>query len=426
MAAVCCLAACDKAGFSYDNVTDGGHVQYTLLDTLEIQMRTVQPDSVATSGTGAAFAGGYADAFFGSINTGSYFRVALPAERNIEDKAVYDSIELVMRPNGFSYGDTLPLQTLQVHQLLQPLVLPENYTAFFSHQQLPFNNTPLATHQLAIRPTSGELLHLRLSDAKGTELFTLLKSKANEVSSEDFFREYFKGLYIKGLHNTAIFGFTAADSALYIRLHYHVVTHEKEEKYLDFLMTTPELQFNAVRADRGNTPLAELSPGNGLPSTASNNRAYLQPLTGALIRMDFPSLTSLQELGKYGRIMRAELVLRPVSGTYVREALPQRLVLGLADFRHQVSAGDTIISAGGGAQYGNLQADKLHPENTRYVYDVTDYCQAMITADSYAYRGLLLMPPGGEYRTQFNRLVLGDGKNTQHRAELKIYYLIYQ
>lgn len=426
IAAVCCLTGCDKAGFSYDNVTDGGHVQYTLLDTLGIQMRTVQPDSVATSGTGVALAGGYTDAFFGKIKAESYFRVALPADRTLDDRAVYDSIELVMRPNGHAYGDTLPAQTLQVHQLLQPLVLPENYTVLFSHQHLPVNNTPLAALQLNIRPTAGELLHLRLNDGKGMELFGLLKNKANEVSSDDFFREYFKGLCIKGSNNTAVFGFQAKDSSLYIRLHYHVVTHEKEEKYLDFLMTTPELQYNAIQTDRSGTPLAALQRGVGLYSQATGNRSYLQPLTGALLRMDFPSLPSLQEIGKYGRIMRAELVLRPVSGTYVREALPPRLTLGLADNTHWVTSGDTLQSPLGGTQYGSLVTDMLNPENTGYVFDVTEYCKSMMSADSYTYRGLLLMPPGGDYATQFNRLVLGDGKNTQHRAQLKIYYLIYQ
>lgn len=426
VAAACSFAACDKAGFTYDNVTDGGHVQYTLLDTLEIQMRTIQPDSIATSGTGIALAGVYTDEYFGKISAGSYFRVALPTERTLEDNAVYDSIELVMKPNGYAYGDTLPLQTLQVYQLQQPLVLPENYTMLFSHQQFSFSSTPLFSEPVRITPTAGNLLHLRLNDARGAELFTLLKNKATEVSSEDFFREYFKGLYIKGSNNTAVFGFTAADSSLYMRLHYHVVTHEKEEKYLDFLMTTPELQYNAIQRERGGTPLAGLQPGAGLLSEATGNLAYLQALGGALIRMDFPSLSALQELGRYGRIQRAELVLRPISGTYVREALPPRLTLCLADSKNWVASGDTLLTALGMSQYGSLVTDKLNPENTSYVYDVTTYCKSMMNADSYTYRGLLLSPPAGEYATQFNRLLLGNGKNSQHRAQLKIYYLLYQ
>lgn len=425
MAALCCFSACDKAGFSYDNVTGGGHVQYTLLDTVGIQMRTVQPDSIATSNTGVAFAGGYTDVFFGKITTGTYFRVAMPAGRTVEDKAIYDSIELVMRPNGYAYGDTTLPQTLQVYQLAQPLVLPEDYYALFSHQQFPLNGAPLATHQVSIRPTAGELLHLRLNDAKGLELFNLLKNKASEVSTDDLFREYFKGLHIKGINNTAVFGFTAKDSSLYIRLHYHVSTHELEEKYFDFPMTAPELQYNAVQYDRSGTPLAGLQPGAGITSAAAENRAFLQPLTGAVVRMDFYSLPSLQELGKYGRIMRAELVLRPVNGTYGNEApLPPRLVLSPADNKHYVVPGDTLTAAEG-TQYGNLVTDKLYPENTRYIYDVTDYCKAMMASDSYTYRGLLLTP-GGDYASLFNRLVLGDGQNVQHRAQLKIYYLIYQ
>lgn len=426
IAAVCFFPACDKAGFSYENAAGGGNVQYTLIDTLSINMRTVQPDSVASSGTGMALAGGYRDAYFGNITTGSYFRVALPDSREIDDKAVFDSIELVMRPTGYSYGDTLPPQTFRLHQLTQPLELPEEYTVLFTHMRWPYNNTPLGVQQFDIRPTSGERLHLRLADSKGLELFNMLKDDVTDVSTDDLFHEYFKGLYLTGSNNTAVFGFEAKDSSLYLRLHYHVVTHEKEEKYLDFLLSKPGLQYNTVQADRSGTPLAALKPGTGLYTAETNNMAYLQSLTGALVRMDFPSLPSLQELGRYGRIMRAELVLRPVTGTYAREALPPQLNLGLADNFHYIAPGDSLAAGTGTVQHGALSVDKLYPENTVYTYDVTEYCKAMINADSYTYRGLVLCPPPGAYGAQLNRLVLGDGRNSKYRAQLKIYYLLYQ
>ncbi|MGX5819546.1 DUF4270 family protein [Chitinophaga lutea] len=426
LGAACGLAACTKAGFEYDNVPQDGNVQYTVIDTVTIDMRTVQADSLVTSGTGTLLAGGYADPYFGIISAGSYFRVGLPSERSIEDRAVYDSLELIMRPDGSWYGDTLIAQTFRVQQLAQPLTLPEDYYALYSHQQFPLAGA-LAAQPTPVYPAMAENIHIRLSDAKGNELFGLLKTKAQEVSSDDFFREYFRGLYVSTDQRNAVYGFHAADSALYVRLHYHVTTHETEEKYLDFQLTAPELQFNAIRNDRSHTPLQALTAGaGGLPSAQAGNLAFVQPLTGALARLDFPYLRNLLELGRYGRVMSAQLMLRPEQQSYASLALPPQLALAVADSKHLVGSGDTLYATSGATQYGSLSVDFLYPENTRYVYDVTNYIKSMITATSYDYRGLLLIPPAGAYRSRFNRLVMGDMRNSAAKAELKIYYLLYK
>lgn len=425
--AVLFFSACEKSGFSYDDVTDGGNLQQILLDTVSISMRTVQIDSIQTSGSGVALVGGYNDAFFGRINTGTYFRVGLPLDKTVPERAEYDSIEIIMKPTGYYYGDTTLPQRIMVHQLTQKLLLPEEYRAFYDHQSFPVQGAPIGDQQLTIRPTSGALVRFRMNDVKGREMFNLLKTKAQEISTEDYFLEYMKGLAIRGNNNSAVLGFQAKDSSLFIRLHYHVSTTDLENKYFDFLLSTPDLQFNQVQHDRTGTPLAALPSGkSGLLSTATGNQAFLQSLTGTAIRMDFFSLPSLLELGRYGRIMRAQLVLKPVNGTYKDYALPSRLTICLADYKNQVAAGDTVPDANSATQYGNMQVDKLNPENTTYTYDVTAYCKAVIASDVFSYKALLLVPAAGDYHTQLNRLIIGDGKNATHRAQLKVYYLLYQ
>lgn len=424
-AGVLLLSACEKNGFSYDNVLDGGNVQYTLLDTFTIQMRTVQLDSIPTSGTGTALIGGYTDPVFGKVEAGTYFHISLPAEREVDTRAVYDSIELIMKPDGSWYGDTTVPQQFRVYKLSQKLVLPDDYYMFYSHQQFAVESTPWADTSVMIRPTDGNLLHLRLSDIKGKALFDLLRDKSQDVSDNDYFTEYFKGMAIRGNNNKAALGFQATDSNLYIRLHYHISSTEVEEKYFDFRMSSPDLQFNEIKSDRSGTALEQLPSGQtGLPSTATGNQSFVQSLTRTVTRMDFPSIAALPELGKYGRIMYAELVLRPVAGTYRDYRLPPRLMLCPADNKHYVLSGDTL-SNDNGYQGGNMQVDFLNPANTAYTYDVTAYCRALIEMDTYTYRGLLAIPTAGDYYTKFDRLILGDGKNSENRAQLKIYYLLY-
>ncbi|WP_173003063.1 DUF4270 family protein [Chitinophaga sp. SYP-B3965] len=425
--AVLFFSACEKSGFSYEDVPKDGDLQQTLLDTISITMRTVQIDSVITSGTGVALIGGYNDPFFGNMNTGTYFRVGLPYDKTVPDRAVYDSIEIIMKPTGYYYGDTLLPQRITVHQLTQELVLPEEYNAFYAHHSFPVQAASLGDQQVTILPTSGKLVRFRLDDVKGREMFELLRTKAQQVSTEDLFLEYMKGLAIRGNNNAAAFGFEAKDSSLFVRLHYHVTTTEIEEKYFDFLLTRPDLQFNEVRNDRTGTPLAALPSGSsGLLSSATGKQAFLQSLTGTAIRMDFFSLPDLVKLGRYGRIMRAQLLLKPVNGTFQNYAPPPKLTICLADYKNQVAPGDTVPDANSSLQYGDLVVDKLNPENTNYSYDVTAYCKAVAASNAYTYRGLLLVPTAGDYHTQLNRLIIGDGKNADYRAQLKVYYLLYQ
>lgn len=426
LAVVACFSACDKSGFSYDNVIDGGNVQYSLMDTLQVQMRTVQLDSVRTSGTGTGLVGSYTDPVFGKFTSHTTFRVGLPVNTAPDLRAIYDSLELIIRPDGHYYGDTLPPQRFQVFQLTRPLLLPDDYYVLWSHQQFPIAAVPLADVTQYIRPTSGDVVHLKMDDAKGIELFEMLKNKSDILSNEDYWRDYFKGLNIRGVNNTAAFRLLMNDTAVIMRLHYHIAKETVEEKTVDFRMNLPELQFNSFTYDRSNTSIASLQPGaEGLPGETTANRTFVQPLTGAVTRIDFPTIAGLQELGRYGRIMQAELIIKPDNSTLKDYPLPSRLTLTLADKKNIVAQGDTLASTAGN-QYGNLRMDKLYPENNQYSWDVTEYCRAMMTADVYTYRGLLLAAPFSEFHTQLNRLVVGDGGNRQYRAQLKIYYLLYQ
>ncbi|WP_162946472.1 DUF4270 family protein [Chitinophaga barathri] len=426
LAAMACLTACDKSGFSYDNVVDGGNVQYSLLDTLQVQMRTVQLDSVRTSGTGTGLVGSYADPVFGKFTSHTTFRLGLPPATEPGLRAIYDSLELVIWPDGHYYGDTLPPQRFQVYQLTRPLLLPDEYFALFSHQDFPIASAPLADVTQYIRPTSGKALHLRLDDAKGIELFEMIRNKSDDLKNEDYWRDYFKGLSIRGVNNTAAFRLLMNDTAVVMRLHYHIANTTVEEKTIDFRMNLPELQFNTFRYDRTGTAIAGLQPGpDGISGEATGNKTFSQPLTGAVTRIDFPSIAALQELGRYGRIMSAELVIKPDNSTLKDYPLPPRLTLTLADKKNFVTQGDTLSDAAG-VQYGNLRVDKLYPENNQYSWDVTAYCRAMMTADVYTYRGLLLAAPFSEFHTQLNRIVVGDGNGKQYRAQLKIYYLLYE
>lgn len=425
IAAITGLAACDKSGFVYEDVAPGGNVRYSLIDTVSIEMRTIQLDSVPASATGYLLAGGYADPETGRVSVASNFRIARPASfPELTESAQYDSIEIIFKPDSYSYGDTLPGQEWSVYQLSRPLVLDDDQAMFYTHHIFPHASTPLAQEYVSVLPRSGNSISLRLRDAFGRELMEKIRSKSEDVSSDLLFLDYIKGLQLRAGNGAAMYRIPASDSTVVMRLHYHISTSEIEEYTIDFPLGNPELQYNEVHVDRSGTPLTGLAPGPaGLLSSDAGNRAWLQSATGMVIRLDFPSLANLPMLSKYGRVMEAQLILTPVNPTYAQFPLPPRLTLCPADKNQVVS--DTLATTMG-YQYGDLVTDLLYPEKTRYTYDLTTYCTAMATGNNANYMGLLLLPAAGEYYSQLNRLVLGDARHEGYRAYLKIYYLLYQ
>ncbi|WP_423737641.1 DUF4270 family protein [Chitinophaga caseinilytica] len=425
MAALTGLAACDKSGFEYEDAAPGGNVHYSLIDTIGIGMRTIQLDSVPSSGTGYLVVGGYSDPETGRIDVAANFRVARPYSfPELGDRVVYDSIEIIFRPDAYSYGDTLPDQEWSVYQLARPLELDDDQTRFYTHHIFPHAATPLARESFPILPRRGDSIQLRLRDDFGRELMEKIRTKSEDVSTDVLFLDYMKGLQLRATRGTAVFRVPAADSAVVMRLHYHISTTEIEKYTIDFPIGNPELQFNEVHVDRSNTPLASLIPGPaGLLSSDAGNRTWVQSLSGMVTRLDFPSLTGLPLLGKYGKVMQATLELRPISGTYPQYALPPRITLCTATKDQVVT--DTLSTVSG-YLYGDLVTDLLYPENTKYAYDVTTYCTAIAKGGDANYQGLLAIPSSGDYYSQLNRLVLGDAKHEGYRAYLKIYYLLYK
>jgi hypothetical protein len=175
------------------------------------------------------------------------------------------------------------------------------------------------------------------------------------------------------------------------------------------------------------SPLATLSPSKKLlPSSASDNRLFVQPLTNIVGRIDFPYLRTFNQLSQFSKIMRATLTVRPEKGTYKYPyALPKNLVLGIIGSGNVIE--DTLASPTTGAvQYGNLVLDPIYNESTAYTYDITNYCIAQLNSTDNSYRGLALLPPRSTGLTTFDRAILGDNRNTKNRITVQIYYLRYK
>jgi hypothetical protein len=125
----------------------------------------------------------------------------------------------------------------------------------------------------------------------------------------------------------------------------------------------------------------------------------------------------------YLAVMKAQLVIKPIAGTYSPlYALPPAVNVALTNEANSIG---TPLPYGS----GNLIIDYLYGTNTSYSYDITTYIQNALTqgAASNAKNGLILTTPGAVYNTTFNRTVIGNSYNAQlsNQISLIIYYASY-
>ena len=394
-----------------------------LVDTLSVQLTTVYSDSVATSGSGAALAGNYNDKTFGKIVTKSFFEVAPPAISELATNSVFDSVKLIAIPNKSYYGDTTFSTQLSVFQLTNQMTFPLYQTSFYNNTNFSVDPTPLGSINTQIFPNITDTVFIPLSNAKGQELFDLYKSNDFVMQSTNNFLAYFKGLQIAPTNGNmhAVYGFK---DSMRIRLYYHQTDVFITNKYLDFTFyNNDNTQFIQVKSDRTGTPVDIFNSTNKeVASAATNNSVYLQYLTGFLPKIKFPTLRSLLLRPDYTKILRADLIVKPVKYTYNSiTPLPPQLLAVTTNVNN--TFGPALTNGAGGYQTGNLVIDQLYNENTMYDYDVTSYLQLQILVTATNQNGLLLVPPSTAWISTLNSAVIGDQKNTQGSIQLKLYYV---
>ena len=97
-----------------------------LIDTLTVNVSTINIDSLVTSNQSRILIGNYTDPIFGKVTSESYLKLT-PDNYSIGSsdsdtqtvKYVFDSIAMILKYDRYSYGDTTKTQTITTHQLTQ-------------------------------------------------------------------------------------------------------------------------------------------------------------------------------------------------------------------------------------------------------------------------------------------------------------------
>ncbi|RFM30490.1 DUF4270 family protein [Deminuibacter soli] len=419
------IASCKKADINYGSQYVDSKTNVVRIDTFAPVVSTVFVDSFATAATGTALIGKYTDSYLGKVAAESYFELTTPSGTAPTLKASYDSLILVIKPNRSYYGDTTQNIQLNVTQLNEIIGLKNTATTFYNTTSFQ-KGAVIGQANFTLRPRFTDTVSIRLNDNLGATLFAMLRDKTTEVQNSENFINYFKGLVISATGNTSsVFGIK---DSITMRLCYREPTSDfTNERQLSFTLNNNSHQFNHIDVDRSGTKLGDVHFGftnRDASSYTTGNMAFTQYLTGSMIKIRFPSIRQIAVIPGFVKILNAQLVVRPIKGSFANDSLPAQVTLAATDVTNTIGVPLTI-SAGSSAatQYGNLVYD-FQNSNTNYSYDLTTYLQGQLGTAYDNNLGLLLVPPTPARTTTFNRIVAADSKlGADSRMQLIVYYL---
>lgn len=404
-----------------------------LIDTVTVDMATINFDSLVTSNQSRILIGNYDDPIYGKVKSNSYFQLSsnsytLNSSGSDTDAPnyVFDSISMILKYDNYYYGDTTKVQTFDIHRLTQKVKpnTDNDNVSFYNNSTLSYSDEVLGTISYKPRPTEKDSINIKMSDEFGAALFQKLKKR--EITGLDSFTEYLKGLVLVPStgNSSSVIGFNVTTSK--VRMYYSKYQADTEETpyILDFLISDAAKQFNSISLDKTGTLIQNLPVSSSkLSSLLTNNEGFIQSGTGVACRIDFPNIKQLSYISEKGAIVDAELILKPVNNTYSKEyPLADSLKVYVADNLNRISA--PLVNSAETTVYGilNKKSDEFN-ENVGYTISVGSFLQKEMLKQSDSRSSLILTLPG--ISKAVNRIVLGDQKHLNNKIQLKIYYISY-
>ncbi len=417
------ISSCTKTNeFTIGKDFFDSQTRLEVIDTFRVELSTILLDSIRTSNTKKILVGNLKDDIFGSVKCESYFDLAYEAFSAIDEKAVFDSSVFIIPYNGYSYGDTTSLMSLSIHKLTEKITLFEdNY--LYNNSSFSYLPEEVGTISFHPEPNSADTSIFININTLGEELFNYIKNKDENVSSEVWFTDYIKGFILTpgNAENNAVIGFDAAEKKIALKIYYHIDNLEPEQKEISIAMGASNHQFNSVRYDLTNTSLSTIKmEGNEISSSETDYKSFMQGMTGLLPKIQFPTLGGILEQERW-KILKAELIIEPVKGSYDLFRLPKTLYLYDTDKENRINS--VLLDNKNRSLTASFEFDELNGRDTRYVYDITSFINAELSGADFDYEhGLLIGLELEEFKSSLDRLLI-EGKRPP--VKLKLYYLSY-
>lgn len=421
------FSACKKQN---DNVflaneTTTGFEGYSSIDSLKIQTCTVLEDSLKTDSLSHNLVGIINDPEIGTYSASTFAQFKLPQLGNVISSNTLDSVVLFLQFTSkiAHYGNLSSVNEFDVFELNQSM----NSSVTHSNQTYTYDPTPIGTFSgvfhvedsmnmrnlgKTIKAAPG--VSIKLS---GTFAQKLFNANSGNLSSQENFLSFMKGLALvpKGnpsAGNGAIAAFNLKGSYTMLRIYYNDTLQS------DFTVQTDSRRFSQY-THTGN--LSQITQQLSFGGNADFDTTYVVAMARMKTKIKFPNLFSIiKNNGKFISIGKAEIIIRPVFGSYdAPYTLPSRMLLFSEDEETGLNTGlvDFLEPFFGGEYNSTHNYYKFNI--TRYIQSLfIDYQQKGIDNN----RGLFLAIPT-DFPIAPSRILVDSRKGMQNAGiEFKLIY----
>ena len=449
-------------------VPGNSDMHLNITDTVTLETYSILRDSVFTSENETYLLGSINDPVFGKTTASIYARYIFVGgfDTAFHEAEFFDSLVLNIDYSGYYYGDTLVPQTINVYEITEN-ISDTNY--YYSNQIAAYNPVPLATYTYTPNPNPEASIdydeeeyedtdpppqiHIKLATSPNENQFVseLMKIRFEDYSvyddsldldqilDEDFYNEYY-GIYItvepvnigrKGaLIGTNLYGINSA-----LQFYKRDTTHGANNTIINIgrpakllFSSTNGLVYNNYDHDNYNDATSEFQDqviyGD---KTMGEEKLYLQSLGGTHLRVKFPHLQNLKELGYKIAINKAELVFSVATDNYEAEAFEAPPEIGI-----QVQyENDSIFYLPDYAHGSNFIGGELDTTNKinndyKYKFRITRYIQEVLDKENEGELGLYLFasPESNVYHRAVFYGNNPDDPDSEKAAKLILTYTI--
>ena len=445
------LNSCNDDGFRGFIHFVKPHTEMGMIDTVTIRVSNmISADSVVSISNGGreldGFSGKYFDPQIGTVEAKTYLEFSRTESSETDRYARFDSVMLVLRPNGNYYGDTTQYAAFKISRLLDKIEKLEDGNLYSTSKGPDENVLTEELFRIKVKDLQNNVFEVKLPDDFGEWLFDGILRNDDDFKGEDYLKT-FPGLSVSaGTESACVHGLNLnGDSACMIRIYYHVNTTSKQEKKMEFKANRYNSFYN-LSCDRKEA-LQYTSKDDPVLSLQTDSMGFIMSGFPMFVRLEFPHLNELRWLGQIVKIQKATLYVRPVQRTYDTVPLPPKLNLYYFNPRENKREGTAIRppsmgNTNTGAMDGNLPANYQalqSPFFPQYTFDLTDFIASQIGAGGYDKWALsLLIPdtstsPNESRENSIQRLVFGNQQfwykneiqSRDNRIKLEVIYIIY-
>jgi len=432
----------DDENFQYNVGNDfvSDPVKVIMIDTLTVKTYTTAVDSVNTS-RNDRFMIGRAENMKVVTTCESYFRFDPAGEYNLHSSSIFESANMILNLDGYSFGDTAKICKFEIYRLTEDITVDKETEYIYNTTKFAHEATPLATFSVDLTDDKLDSVVVDLPEL-GKELFDLAYNNDTILSDADQFKARYKGFLIKPADDnvSSVVGFVAnPDSTLSpkIKIRYQDNSLDDDlsfsfeiEKYQTVTSSTTSANVNYYGSNYFVNDYSKLigkdfPTGEGkLSSTETGNVTFLQGGLNLRTRIEIPTINNLYFLG-IGSVIKAELLFEPVKGTYTKQSdLPSKLEMYLVDKKND-NYGQMAMVGSTDMAYAVLHYNNEFKDETYYSFDITKF-----VVDEYLDNGdpkysLLMSMPQSGINGNVDQLIIGDQNHPTNKMKLKVYLATY-